>query len=352
MNKLKDYYSILGVDKNSNQDDIKKAYRKLAVQYHPDKNPNNKEAEDKFKEISEAYETLSNPQKKNIYDHQSNSFGINIEDILNGVMGGFNQTNIKRKSKLNINLDITLDEAFSGVSKIIIYKREIICKKCNGIGTLEPDNKIKCIKCNGTGHSLKVENQFMAFSQQCYHCKGTGYQFAKLCEECKGEESKLTENTINLIIPKGIDPNAHFLYRGMGNEDEKGVFGDLRIRINIIPHELFILHGYHIGIFIPIPLNVSLFGGEIKVPTLHGIINYNFEKNKIIDFNEEYIIKGKGYPIPNSNGKFGDLIMKPYIELPKGLDDKEKELLKNIKIDENNYKEYYKYLNFCNNKIV
>lgn len=347
----KDYYDILGVDKNANDNDIKQAYRKLALKYHPDRNPDNKEeASKKFAEINEAYSVLSDPQKRQNYDNygsaNGSSFaggGFNPQDIFDQFFGGgFSESffgggfssggNAKSKTlrgnDLRINVKITLQEVASGVEKTIKIKHNLICKTCNGSGAKSPSAINKCSKCNGTGYYKKVVKTIigqMVSQSYCSSCSGTGKMITDKCKTCNGEGYVFGEDIISFKIPVGIQENMEFSLSGKGEHPgHSGTPGDLLISVTILKDENYTRRGDDVYSILNISIIDAILGGEKTVKTLNGdatlTIDAGTQSGKILK------IKGKG--IKNINGRgWGDHYVYVQVYTPTKINDEAKKLL-------------------------
>ncbi len=340
MNK-KDYYEILGIPKDATEEEIKRAYRKLALKYHPDRNPGDKESEERFKEISEAYKVLSDPEKRHIYDiyghegleGQGYSTGFSdIDDIFSAFSDifedffGFRSTTRRQRSRqgrsLRYDIEITLEEAFKGTEKEIVFERLEKCHYCDGIGG---KGRQICPACNGMGQITKSHG-FFHISTTCPTCNGEGYVLTELCPECKGSGTIRRKKKMNIKIPAGVDNGMQLRIRGEGEPGDYGApAGDLFIVIHIQNHTFFSRKGEHLFCEIPISFVQAALGDKIKIPL--------FDKEEItIDIppgtQPEEIIKisGKGMPIPRFNRR-GDLFVKVKVQIPKNLNKKQKELL-------------------------
>lgn len=371
----KDYYDLLGVEKTASENDIKKAYRKLAMKYHPDKFSNasekeKKEAEEKFKEVNEAYQVLSDPDKRAKYDRFGHAafenggagaggfggfsggfegFG-NAEDIFSsffGGGGGFSgfgggrQRGPEPGADLRVDVTLTLEEVAKGVEKEINYRRQAKCKTCNGTGA-EPGSNLKtCDKCNGTG-KIKVTQRtvFGNFQsvEECDKCKGKGKIPEKKCKSCNGIglERETVKKTVK--IPIGIEDGQRLRLSGMGDAStEGGANGDLYIFIHVKEHDFFVRHGDDIICEIPITFAKAALGGEIDIPTLKGKksikIPAGTQNGKVFRLKGEGINNPRGY-VP------GDQLVKIIIEVPTNLTDDQQELLRKFdeSLKDKNYK--------------
>ena len=355
----RDYYEILGVSKNVSADEIKKAYRKLALKHHPDRNPTNKkEAEEKFKEVSEAYEVLSDPQKRAKYDqfgHEGlrSEFGAGgfrwenfthfedlsdiferfggLGDIFESFGMDFGMFSSARRgrgpqpgSSIQYELDITLEEVARGVDKIIYIQREDPCKTCGASGVKAGTKKENCPVCNGTGQ-VRFSQGFFSISKTCQKCGGQGRIIKTPCPECRGEGKVLNKKKITIHIPKGTDTGLTLKIPDEGNAGDKGAKrGNLYVLINVKPHELFKRRDNDIIVEVPISFTEATLGVETTVPTLDGKV-----KMKVTQGTQSgriFRLKGKGLPNLRGYGQ-GDEYVKIIIETPTGLNARQKRLL-------------------------
>lgn len=370
----RDYYEVLGVSKSASADEIKSAYRKLAMKYHPDRNPDNPEAEEKFKEASEAYAVLSDSEKKARYDQFGHAgvdpsygagggggFGgfqdIDLGDIFGDLFGGFGgfgggsrRNGPKQGRTLEMGLTITFEEAAFGVEKEISYLRVDNCSACSGSGAKPGTTAETCSACRGTGQVKAAQNtpfgQFMT-TRTCNVCNGSGKIIKERCDECdgKGRVRRKTKKTVK--IPAGIADGQVIQNSGGGDVGTNGGRpGDLYIQINVKEHPVFEREGQDIYCDVPITFVQAALGDEIEVPTLYGK-----EKVKIAEgtqCNEIIKLKGKGLPYLRNSSK-GDQYVKIIVEIPKSLNQDQKEILK--KFDENTNMKNYKKQNSWWEKI-
>lgn len=351
----RDYYEVLGIQKGANEDEIKKAFRKQAMKYHPDQNQDNKEAEEKFKEVNEAYEVLSDSQKRAQYDQmgpdafeQAQGYGGGggytqytggFEDIFGDIFGSFmggrgrshqsqNPNAPRRGADLSTTMTITFEEAFFGVKKEFSLQRSEVCEHCKGNGA-EPGSKVEtCPTCKGSGRVQVVQNTIfgqIATEQVCSDCQGHGKKISKYCTICGGSGRVNKKRTISVKIPAGIDSGQIITLSGQGNAGTNGgPSGDLQVKIRVQSHKLFVRDGYDLKLDMTISYPLAALGGEVSIPTMDGDINYQVPAGT--QPNDVLRISGKGFPKLRGNGT-GDLKIRVKLEVPKRLNTKQKELL-------------------------
>ncbi len=359
MAQKRDYYEVLGVDKNATDDELKRAYRKLAKKYHPDANQDNKEeAEKKFKEVNEAYETLSDKQKRQMYDQfgfdgpqfggQGGSGGFyssysgfdgfsdfgDLGDIFSSFFGGgasrSRNSNAPRKgADLKLNVEISFEEAYSGIEKEITINRNEKCKSCNGTGAKSGTSPETCPTCNGSGRIRQaVSTPFGQMSTQktCSTCGGTGKIIKEHCAECKGKGTIRKSARIKVKIPEGIDEGQTIVLKGEGEPGSNGgPNGDLYIVIHIKKHSIYTRKAEHVMCEIPITFTGATLGTEIEVPMVDG----SKEKYKIPEgtaTGTKFVIKNKGFKAINGTWR-GDFVFTVVVQVPKKITAEQRKLL-------------------------
>lgn len=357
MAEKRDYYEVLGVSKNADAAEIKKAYRKLALQYHPDKNPGNKEAEEKFKEAAEAYDVLSNEEKRRKYDQFGHAGlggagaggfggGMSMDDIFShfgdifgnfGGFGGFSgggrsARRVNRGTNLRVKVKLSLEEIATGVEKKIKVKKYVADTHCHGTGAKEGTSFSTCTTCNGTGQITRVQNTILGAMQTtstCPTCEGEGKIINEKCPHCNGEGVQLAEEVITLNIPAGVADGMQLSLGGKGNAARRGgVNGDLIVLIEEEEHEELVRDGNDLlyNTFVGFP--EAVLGDSVEIPTLDGKVKVKIEPGtqpgKILR------LRGKGLPDVNGYGK-GDLLVKVNVWIPKNLSKDEKKVVEDLK---------------------
>jgi molecular chaperone DnaJ len=339
----KDYYKILDVNRNASDEEIKKSYRRMAMQYHPDRNPGNKEAEERFKLASEAYEVLRDSEKRGLYDRYGteglkgtgftgfrgfddifSAFGDIFEDFF-----GFGTTSRRRPrarpgADLRFDLRITFDEAAFGKDTEIEIPKAVSCEACSGSGAKPGTYSVHCPNCKGTGQVTRSQG-FFTISTVCPQCQGEGKIIQHPCKECRGTGSVRENKKISLRIPPGVDTGSKLRIRGEGEEGERGgPPGDLFVFIYVEPHDFFTREGDDIICQIPISFPQATLGTELEVPTLNGKRSLTIPKGT--ETNEVFRIKGEGFPRLRSHGR-GDLLIQVVVKTPKNLTKRQEEIL-------------------------
>ena len=354
MSDKRHYYEILGVDRDADAAAIKKAYRKLAVKYHPDKNPGDKEAEDKFKELGEAYEALSDPDKRAAYDRYGHSafqgpgggggggfhdpmdifsqifggsFGGGFEDIFGGG-GGRKRGGKQRGSDLRYDLEISLEEAATGVEKELEIERNVACDTCKASGSKGDGGVKTCSSCGGHG---VVARQAGIFIQQttCPECRGAGEKIENPCDECQGQGRVERDSRIKLRIPAGVDTGTRLRSSGNGDAGVRGgTSGDLYVFLHVAEHDVFEREGPDLHCEVPLPFAVAALGGELKVPTLEGQSSIKVPKST--QGGTTFRLRDKGMPSLSNNGRKGDLHVTVQVEVPTKLNGKQEDKLRDF----------------------
>ena len=375
----RDYYEVLGVSKGASEDEIKKAYKKLARKYHPDLNPDNKEAEDKFKEANEAYEVLSDANKKARYDQYGHAgvdpnFGAggfggggfdgnfdfgDLGDIFGSFFGGgfggggrrANPNAPQRGESIRLSLTISFEEAAFGCEKEVTVERMEQCGTCHGNGCASGTTPEVCPDCRGTG-TVQVRRQtpmgVFATTTACPKCGGKGKIIHQPCGDCRGAGVVRKRKTIQANIPAGIDNGQTISIRGQGHAGKNGgPAGDLLITIGVRPHELFRREGTSVLCEAPITFTQAALGAELEIPTIDGKVKYTLPEGT--QSGTTFRLKGKGIPSINGRGR-GDQYVTVYIETPRNLNKEQKEALKKFaqSVGEGNYEKQTKFFDILN----
>ena len=362
MAEKRDYYEVLGVAKNANADEIKKAYRKAAIKYHPDKNPGDKEAEEKFKEAAEAYDVLSNDEKRARYDkfgHAGMSGagaggfgggfgggGFSMEDIFSqfgdifgghfgGGFGGFGGASggrtVNRGSNIRVRIKLTLAEIANGTTKKIKVNKDIACDKCGGTGAKDSSSYSTCSTCGGSGYVMSVQNTFfgrMQSQSQCPTCGGEGKIITAKCDKCGGEGSVRGSEVIEIKVPAGVGEGMALTVSGKGNAARHGgMNGDLIVIIEEEANPELLRDGNNLIHNLNITVATAILGGEVEVPTIEGKAKIKIapgtHAGKVLR------LRGKGLPDVNGYGR-GDIMVVVDITIPTSLTSKEKELVSKL----------------------
>ncbi|OEY86559.1 molecular chaperone DnaJ [Wolbachia pipientis] len=345
----RDYYELLGVNRNASIDEIKKAYKKLALKYHPDKNPGNKEAEEKFKEITAAYEVLSDVNKRANYDRYGHESGggsggfdfshgftstTDFSDIFNDFFGtGFgNRTRAKEHgtpgADLRYDLEITLEDVFKGVQIPIHYVTNVKCDLCHGTGSEGGIKPVQCNSCQGTGR-VRSQKGFFTIESTCYACYGEGEIIQNKCKKCSGNGRKRDDVNISVSIPKGVEDGTKVKISGKGEAGARGGRnGDLYVHVKIAPHKIFTRDKAHLYCKVPVRMTLAALGGELEVQSIDGS-KIKVKLPEGTQTGTKLRCKGKGMPHINSD-THGDLYVQVIVETlnPKHLTQKQIDLLK------------------------
>lgn len=348
----KDFYEVLGIDKSASDEDIKRAFKKLALKYHPDRNQGDAEAEEKFKDINEAYQVLSDPEKRQRYDQFGNAdfngagggfdgfdfggfggFGDIFGDIFGGGFGGFGGGGAKngprKGADLEYDLTLTFEEAMTGCEKEIKVTRREKCETCGGSGAKAGTSPKTCSKCGGRGR-IQVQRRtplgVMSTTTTCDACHGEGKIIEEPCQTCKGSGKERKTRSITINIPAGVDTGNVMPLRGQGEAGENGgPAGDLYINIRVMTHKTFKRKGNDIHMETHISFGKAVLGTDIKVPTIDGDVTYKVPAGT--QSGTIFRLKGKGVPRVNSAGR-GDHYVKVIVDVPKSLNGEQEEALK------------------------
>ena len=335
----RDYYDTLEVSRDASAAELKKAFKKKAMKYHPDRNPDNPKAAEKFKEAAEAYDILSDPQKKSAYDQFGHSGvegmgggpnfnDININDIFGDIFGDVFGTRSqsrrqRRGSDLQYNLDLSLKEAVLGTQKKIKIPSHKACHDCNGSGAAQGTSPVTCMNCNGNGQ-VRMQQGFFSVQQTCSVCSGTGQVIKDKCRTCRGNGAIKENKTLSVNIPSGVDNGDKVRLSGEGEWMKDSKSGDLYVAIRVLESSLFERDGRNLYIETPIPFEVSVIGGSIKIPTLENSISLKIPPNT--QTGKVFRIKGKGASIVRDRRR-GDILCRVVVETPSNLDKKQAKLL-------------------------
>ena len=336
----KDYYEVLGVDKNVDDSSLKKAYRKLSKQYHPDVNPDDPKSEDKFKEVAEAYDVLSHKEKRQNYDMYGSATGrgnpfnegnFNMNDIFNSFFGGGNPFSNSRQQKrrgsdIRVNIRVTIEDIFEGTNKKIKYKRKEECNNCKGSG----GKHTHCTQCHGRGVVNQIHSTPMGRIQNTVHCPscgGKGKIITNPCNSCHGQGVKPNEEILEFNIPQGIMDGEVLALRGKGNAVQDGICGDLLINIIEIPHEKFKRMGLDIHYRINLSYKDLVLGSPAEVETLDGKIRINVKKGTPVG----HILRVPNKGLRRDNQQ-GDMLIEVWLEIPQNLSEEEKKIISQIKV--------------------
>ncbi len=367
MAEKRDYYEVLGVDKNATADEIKKAYRKKAIQYHPDKNPGDKEAEEKFKEAAEAYEVLSDPQKRQRYDQFGHAGmtgdagfsggGMSMEDIFSrfgdlfggsglGDLfgGGFSSSRaggqrVMRGSDLRVKVKLTLEEIATGVDKKIRIKKQVPCPDCHGTGSA--DGQVEtCSQCHGTGRVVKTQRTLLGMMQvqdACPVCHGEGKIVRNKCPHCGGEGVVRADEVISIHIPAGVVDGMQLTMQGKGNAAPRGgVNGDLLVLVEEVEHPDLVRDGSDLVYNLLLSVPTAVLGGQVEIPTLTGKVKVTIapgtQPGKVLR------LRGKGLPTIDQYGRqyaTGDMLVNVGVYIPEHLSRDEKKLMEQLAVSDN-----------------
>ena len=336
----RDYYETLEVSRDASAPELKKAFKKKAMKFHPDRNPDNPEAAEKFKEAAEAYDVLSDQQKKSAYDQFGHSGvegmggggpnfnDININDIFGDIFGDVFGTRSRsgrqrRGSDLQYNLDLNLKEAVLGTQKKIKIPSQTECEECNGSGAAKGSSPVTCSSCGGSGQ-IRMQQGFFSVQQTCSTCSGNGQVIKNLCKSCRGVGAIKDNKTLSVNIPAGVDNGDKVRLSGEGEWMQGGLSGDLYVAIRVNDDPIFERDGRHLYIEAPIPFEISVLGGSIKIPTLEKSISLKIPSNT--QTGKVFRIKGKGASIVR-DARRGDILCRIVVETPSNLSKEQTKLL-------------------------
>ncbi|GGF82520.1 molecular chaperone DnaJ [Alteromonas lipolytica] len=341
----RDYYEVLGVDKSAGEREIKKAYKKLAMKYHPDRTQGDKALEEKFKEIQEAYEVLTDGQKRAAYDQYGHAgvdpnrggagfgggadFGDIFGDVFGDIFGGGRgrQSRARQGADLRYNLEMSLEEAVRGKEVEIRVPTLVACDSCHGSGAKKGTSPKTCPTCHGNGQ-VQMRQGFFAVQQTCPTCSGRGKIISDPCNECHGQGRTEQTKTLSVKVPAGVDTGDRIRLSGEGEAGESGApAGDLYVQVHVRDHDIFTRDGNNLYCEVPLSFTTAALGGELQVPTLDGKVKLKVSPET--QTGRMFRLRGKGVKSVRS-GAVGDLLCKVVVETPVNLSAKQKELLKEL----------------------
>ncbi len=358
-----DYYECLGVSRDADADALKKAYRKLAMEYHPDRNPDDAEAEKRFKEVNEAYEVLKDDDKRAAYDRFGHAafenggpgggpggfgggaggFADIFEEMFGDFMGGRaggggGRGGVGRGSDLRYNMEISLEDAFNGLKSDIRVPTSVSCESCNGTGGEGGAAPAACGTCGGAGR-VRQQSGFFTVERTCPNCQGTGETIKDPCRTCNGSGRQQKEKTLAVNIPAGVEDGTRIRLAGEGEAGLRGApSGDLYIFLGVRPHRFFKRDGADLHVRVPVPMSVAALGGQIEVPTVEGkLARVTIPEGT--PTGHQLRLRGKGMKVLRSQSR-GDMFVQIFVETPVNLNKKQKELLKEFAGDDKTAKKH------------
>jgi molecular chaperone DnaJ len=343
----RDYYDVLGVSRGASDEELKKAYRRLAIQLHPDRNPGNKQAEEQFKEINEAYQVLGDPERRAQYDRFGHAafqgpqgsgpfggfdFSQGFEEVFSDIFGDFfgtgrgrSRSRTRRGDDLRYDLEVEFEEAARGTEKVVKFQRQATCEACNGARARGGSGGVRtCPNCRGTGQ-VRTQQGFFSISTTCGQCRGEGMMIADPCPRCQGQGRVRKAASLSVKIPAGVDNGSRLKLRGEGEAGfSGGPAGDLYVVIHVKEHELFVRQDNDVIIEAPVSFPQAALGTEIEVPTLDGMVKLKIQPGT--QSGKVFRLKGKGIVDLHGYGR-GDQLVKVTVETPRSLTQRQRELL-------------------------
>ena len=342
----RDYYEVLGVVRGANEDELKKAYRRLAIQFHPDRNPGDKQAEERFKELNEAYQVLSDPERRAQYDRYGHAafqgaqgggfsgfdFTQGFEEVFSDIFGDFfgtgrgrSRSRTRRGDDLRYDLEVEFEEAARGAEKVVKFQRLANCEGCGGSRARGGASGVRtCPNCRGTGQ-VRTQQGFFSISTTCGQCRGEGTMIADPCPKCQGQGRIRKQQSISVKIPAGVDNGSRLKLRGEGEAGfAGGAQGDLYVVIHVRDHPMFARQDNNVVIEVPVSFAQAALGAEIEVPTLEGKVNLKIPSGT--QSGKVFHLKGKGIVDLHGYGR-GDQLVKIVVETPRRLTARQRELL-------------------------
>jgi molecular chaperone DnaJ len=345
----RDYYDVLGVSKDASAQEIKKAYRRLAMKHHPDRNPDDSSAEDRFKEASEAAEVLTDEEKRAAYDRyghaafesggvnsgfggfgNASSFSSIFEDVFGDIFTGGGRggrSQAQRGSDLRYTLEVDLEQAVKGSNPQIVIPTHVICRECNGSGAKKGTSPIDCVQCAGVGQ-ITARQGFFSIQQTCPRCRGSGKMIGDPCRVCRGQGRVEEQRTLSVKVPPGVDTGDRIRLPGQGEAGSTGAPpGDLYVQIAVRDHSIFVRDGENLYCEVPISFSDAALGGELEVPTLEGRVSLKIPAET--QTGKLFRLRGKGVNVTQiRGGGVGDLLCRVTVETPVRLSKRQKDLLR------------------------